>query len=126
MKKENIAGAGYFVAFGIARNNLKNDLTVITDSVNPISYTREKWREIAVETGVKFLEIETICSDKNEHRKRVEEREIDINNFTKPTWEEVLNREYEEWNASITIDTSKTTIDEAIEILKIQIPHKQN
>lgn len=117
--KGKIGPAGYFVGFGIARDNLKNGLMVIADSVNPINYTREKWREVAIELGCKILEIELICSHKEEHRKRVEKREIDIRNFTKPSWEDLLNREYDKWSENhIVIDTSKVCINEAIEFLK--------
>lgn len=39
--------AGYFVAYELARDNLRLGLNVIADSVNPLPLTREAYREVA-------------------------------------------------------------------------------
>jgi len=56
-----------------------------------------------------------ICSNRLEHRERVETRMADIKDLRLPTWEEVVSREYEPWNEEVlVIDTAKISSDEAI------------
>ena len=76
--------AGYFVAYSLARENLLLGATVITDSVNPLALIRDAYREIALSARTGFLEIEIICSDKIEHRKRVETRVSEVEGLTLP------------------------------------------
>ena len=47
-----------------------------------------------------------MCSDIEEHRKRVENRVTDINGLIFPNWNEVIGREYHQWEAeTVKIDT---------------------
>src|SRR5215831_15428612 len=71
---EPMHDAGYRVAYAMAEDNLALGLTVVADCVNPISITRDAWREIADRAGVRILDIEIRCSDMAEHRRRVETR----------------------------------------------------
>ncbi len=115
---------GYVVAYRIARDNLQLGLDVVSDSVNPLDITRDAWRRVAIDTDVHFLEIEVICSDKDEHRRRVETRRAQVRGLVLPDWQAVLDREYHEWDdARIVIDTagqtpaeSKLALERAIEI----------
>ncbi len=66
--------AGYIVAYGIAGDNLTLGRTVIADSVNPLRITRAAWLSVAQAAGVAAAEVEVVCSDKAEHRNRVETR----------------------------------------------------
>jgi predicted kinase len=88
------ADAGYRVAYAVAEDNLRLGLTVIADSVNPIAITRAAWRSVAERVGVRAVEVEMRCSDAGEHRRRIEERGW-------PSWQEVLDREYEEWGSGV-------------------------
>src|SRR5690349_19807927 len=63
---------GYVVAYRIAEDNLRLGNSVVADSVNPLSITRQAWRDVAARAAVPFVEIEVICSDVAEHRRRVE------------------------------------------------------
>jgi len=100
-------GEGYEVAYQIALDNLSLGLSVVADSVNPLSVTRKAWRKVAANAGSMFCEIEIICSDRSEHRKRVESRTTDIVGLSLPSWQEVLDREYERWTGDrIVIDTA--------------------
>lgn len=106
--------AGYLVAFALAEDNLRLGRTVIADSVNPIELTRAAWREVANRAGTSFAEVELICSDIEEHRRRVETRAADIDGFKLPTWEEVVTRDYEPWTEDhIVVDTAALTTDQA-------------
>lgn len=113
---------GYQIAYDVARDNLRLGLTVVCDSVNPIAITREHYREIALQCNVPFLEVEIVCSDKAEHRKRVENRLSDIEGFTLPTWAEVESRYYEPWDEKhLVIDTAKLSVEESVEAILKEI-----
>ncbi|HTW93365.1 MAG TPA: AAA family ATPase [Tepidisphaeraceae bacterium] len=100
---------GYVVAYRVAADNLRLGMSVVADSVNPIDITRRAWRDVARQAGVAFVEIHVICSDIQEHRRRVESRAGDIEGFRLPTWQEVELREFEPWEtAPIVIDTAGT------------------
>lgn len=107
---------GYLISYAIAKENLTLGLDVIADSVNPIEMTRHDWRQVAKEAGSAFVEIELICSDKKEHQTRIDGRVADIAGHKLPTWEEVLNRDYEPWDSiAMLVDTSKHTVNESVE-----------
>ena len=109
-----VEGEGYRLAYRIAADNLRLGLSVIADSCNPISLTRHEWEEVARAEGVAFVNIEVICSDAEEHRRRVEGREPTIPTLRLPAWADVLRREYEPWDGSqISVDTAGRTIEAA-------------
>lgn len=104
--------AGYAVAYGLAGDHLRNGIPVVADTVNPIAVTREAWRGVAAETGARLLEVEVVCSDVAEHRRRVEAREADIPGHVEPTWDEVRSREFEplaEGPGALRVDTAQDT-----------------
>jgi predicted kinase len=117
--------AGYVVAYSLASDNLRLGLPVVVDSVNPLPVTRDAWREVAKRLGQPFVEIEVVCSDEREHRRRVESRSSDIPGHTPPTWDEVQKREYHAWEAAdIVIDTASRTLDQSVEILRQALHHR--
>ena len=70
----SIDDKGYRVAYALAEDNLRLGRTVIGDSVNPLQITRDAWRRVAERAAVRAVEIEVICSDPREHRRRIETR----------------------------------------------------
>lgn len=104
---------GYGIAQRLAVQNLRNGLCVIADSVNPVAASRAGWRAAATEAGVAFLEVEVICSNAAEHRRRVEARAADIPGHRLPTWADVMARDYEPWDAALVIDTAGLSIEDA-------------
>ncbi|MFI6401833.1 AAA family ATPase [Streptomyces sp. NPDC050548] len=102
-----VGPVGYLVGYALAEEHLRQGLTVLAESVNPLSVTRDAWRDTAVRAGVPAVEIEIVCSDPDEHRRRVASRSIDIPDLPLPDWEQVVGREYEPWNRDrIVVDTS--------------------
>ena len=76
---------------------------------------RKAWQQVAVDLGVRFIDIEVICSDNNEHQRRVETRHSSIPNLKLPTWKQVQEREYESWDRGIIrIDTAEKEIQQSI------------
>lgn len=109
-----IGPAGYKAIHRVAANNLRLGHTVIADSVNPIEITRTAYREIAEQAGVKFLEVEVICSDEAEHRHRVETRRSTVEGLTLPTWEQVASRSYETWDRPhLRLDTASLSVEQS-------------
>jgi predicted kinase len=114
---------GYMVGYAIAADNLRIGLTVVADSVNPLTITRNAWRNVALEAGVRFFEVELICSDKEEHRSRIESRTTDIVGLKLPNWQNVLEREYNTWDSEhLIIDTAIVSVDQAIEKIIQNLP----
>ncbi len=115
----NVGHEGYLVAYALAEDNLALGHVVIADSVNPIPITRETWRQAAEKTGAAIFEVEIICSDQNEHGRRVEERKADIKGHKLPTWDEVRDRDYHPWERkNLLIDTTNKSISHVVEEIR--------
>lgn len=98
---------GYALAFRVAADSLRVGTSVVADSCNPVAWSRRSWRDLAREAGARWVDIEIICSDRGEHRRRVETREGTVPGLKLPTWAEVESREYHAWDEDhIVIDTS--------------------
>jgi predicted kinase len=115
----SVGEGGYCVAYAVADDNLRLGHTVIADSVNPVQITRSAWLNVVKRVGVASVEIEVICSDRVEHRHRVETRSA----IVPVTWHEVVTRDYEPWiGEHIRIDTSGQTIDQSLAALWEMLP----
>jgi predicted kinase len=118
----DVGAAGYLAANAVAAANLANGLTVIADCVNPVRESREGWRATAARTHARILEIEIVCFDPAEHRRRIETRDTDIDGLILPTWDDVSRRDYEPWEEPhLVIDTASVTPDEAIATIERQM-----
>lgn len=112
---QRVVAEGYMAAYAVAKDNLMLELTVIADSVNPIEITRSAWRDVANASNKPFIEVELSCSDKIEHQSRIESRQPDIEGLKQPTWQDVLDRDYEPWlTPTLSIDTAKVTVADAV------------
>jgi predicted kinase len=106
---------GYRVAYAIAEDNLRLGRTVIADSVNPLTLTRNAWVDVARRAHAQAFEVEIRCSDSEEHRSRVETRVRDFPGSWQVKWEDVLSREYEPWDHEHpVIDTAGRTIEDCV------------
>ncbi|MCA1442530.1 AAA family ATPase [Ensifer sp. IC4062] len=111
----DVGPAGYMAAYGVAEDNLTLGNTVIADSVNSLQVTRDAWLAVAQRSQAPVVEVEVICSDKGEHRRRVETRVTDVEGLSKPTWKEVIDRVYEDWGPRpLVIDTATKGVDELV------------
>ena len=107
-----VEGEGYAVAYAIAEDNLRLGWTVIADCVNPWPLTRREWRAVADRAAVHALDVEVVCSDREEHRRRVESRQSDIAGHRLPTWQEVTERDYQPWDRDrLSVDTARSSVD---------------
>lgn len=115
MSDADVGPAGYMVAYGIAEDNLTLGHTVIADSVNCLTITRDAWLSVARRSMVPSVEIEIICSDQHEHRRRVETRATDVQGLRKPNWQEITARHYDDWGKSpLVIDTAQQDVGRSV------------
>ena len=115
---KDVGKSGYRVAIELALSNLRVGHRVVVDCVNPVAESRKAWSDIAQRADVPLVNIEVICSDKHEHRRRVETRAVDIPGLAPPTWQSVLDHEYEGWdNAPFSIDTALTSRAQAVALI---------
>ncbi|WP_153139056.1 AAA family ATPase [Paraburkholderia agricolaris] len=118
----DIGPAGYLAAYAVAKDNLCLGLTVVADSVNALHVTRDAWRRVALEAGVRIVEIELICSDATAHRHRVEGRRADIPDHKLPTWRSVLERQYDAWESEhLVVDTANVSVEQVVETIARQL-----
>ncbi|UBU14567.1 AAA family ATPase [Nonomuraea gerenzanensis] len=110
LARQALGPAGYAVGYALTEDHLRQGLTVIAESVNPLTITRDAWRAVGERAGVPIAEVEVTCSDPQEHRHRVASRTTDIPDLRLPEWEEVVEREYEPWERDhLTLDTAGQT-----------------
>jgi predicted kinase len=110
-----VQGEGYTVAYAVAEDNLRLGRIVVADCVNPWPLTRAAWRSVAARARARALEVEIVCSDKDEHKRRVEARTPDIPAHELPTWQDVAERDYHPWDREIlVIDTARLAPEESV------------
>jgi predicted kinase len=113
-----VEAEGYAVAHAVAADNLRAGQTVVADCVNPWPLTRDEWRGVAEQIGVPLVEVEVVCSDQVEHRRRVESRAADIAGHRVPTWQEVVERDYRAWDRPrLVIDTARQNVPESVKTI---------
>jgi pimeloyl-ACP methyl ester carboxylesterase len=110
--------AAYQSVCDTAADQLCLGRNVVIDAVNGVEPAREMWRALAREHSSDLYFVELVCSDKEEHRKRVESRRAPTPPLPLPTWTEVVQREYQPWNEPIlTIDSLAPLTENVARIL---------
>ena len=115
---------GYAVAYALAADQLELGLDVVADCVNPLAVTRDAWAAVATEAGGALLNIEVVCSDVAEHRRRVETRQghgaTHTGRWQPPTWAKVQAgaHGYAPWASSrVVLDTASGTPETLFSVL---------
>jgi predicted kinase len=97
--------AAYVATRDLARDHLRLHRDAIVDAVNGVEPARRMWQELAAEENARRYVVEVTCSDRTEHRRRVESRPPPTPPLPSPTWQEVVEREYLAWDEPIlTVD----------------------
>ena len=111
-------GAGYYAAAAVAGDVLSTGGDVLVECVNPLPITRRLWERTALDAGSRLLQVELVCSDREEHRRRVEQRVSDIEGLVLPDWRDVLQRDYAPWpEADLRLDTGRLEVTGAAELI---------
>ena len=116
--KLDIYSEGYQLAYRLASDSLYQGLDVVGDSCNLVPESRVEWEQAAVITKAQYINIEIFCSDKNEHKTRIENRQPTVKGLALPTWENVQNRAYHAWDKPIiSIDTAGQSSEQSLKQL---------
>lgn len=111
--------AGYRAGYAVAEDNLRLGHVVIADSVNPIPMTRAAWLDVAERANTRGIEVEVQCSDRVEHRRRIEAR---VREGVGPTWQQVVDCDYRPWpGAAHTFDTARLAVDQVVARLRVAL-----
>ena len=114
--------SGYLVGCALAEVNLVLGQDVVADSVSPLAVTRDAWRRTAANASVPCIEIQVVCSDPVEHRRRVETRETDVAGLQLPDWDAVQQRNYDPWDRPrLMVDTAGRTVADTVTKLRDRI-----
>lgn len=111
--------SGYLAAVAVAKDNLTIGLDVVSDTVNPVELTRSD--DLTAEIcSARLLNVEIVCTDQAEHRRRIEARRSDIVGLDLPDWKCVQSHDYEKWaGPRLVLDTSEfSTNDCATKIVE--------
>ncbi len=93
--------------------------------MNPVEETRTAWRAVAREAGCAAVEIEVICSDIAEHRRRVETRRHAAPEAGLPTWEAVLACDYRPWTRErVVVDTAGRSAESGVAAILGALPSR--
>jgi predicted kinase/limonene-1,2-epoxide hydrolase len=100
---EAMGGHGYGLALAAAETCLRAGTDVVVDAVFPVAVARRPFRELGERLGVPVHWLRLICTDRAEHRRRVEERVADLPGHVVPTWAQVEQRERDQWHERHTV-----------------------
>ncbi len=113
---DRVGPAGYAVANALAEANLLLGRSVVADCVNPVRASRIGWTKVAAQASAELINIHLVCLDAAEHRRRVEGRIADIPSHVLPTWESVIQHEFEARDDDhLHLDTSTLTPAELVD-----------
>lgn len=111
LAKAAIGSAGYAVGQAQAEEHLRQGLTVLADSANALAVTREAWRAVGVRAAVPTIEVEVVCTDPEELRRRMKSRDRGE--------DEQARRRYEPWERDrLVVDTAGRTPGECLDRLR--------
>lgn len=121
--------AAYLVAETLAETVLASGRGIVVDAVNAVNPAREQWVNLAERQGVPLRFIETVCSDPELHRSRLEARGRHLVPESERSGHAVEQSvdEWEDWSgpsgaiARITVDTAQplgVNVDQAISFLE--------
>ena len=110
--------AGYRAAFSVAEDNLRLGNDVVGNSVNPWRLSRNAWRDAGLRAGARVIEVETVCTDLDEHRRRIETRASEVPGLILPDWQAVSGRDYHPWDRDrLIIDTAGRSVAACIKLV---------
>ena len=109
---------GYRVAYAVAEDNLRLGRIVIADCVNPWPLTRSEWHAVADRVAARAVSVEVVCSDVEEHKRRVESRSPDIARHRLPSWSEVMAHDYRPWDRDrLIVDTALLNVRQSVQAI---------
>ena len=118
-----VGKAGYQIALQLAEANLALGNPVLADCVNPVAESRQAWSDLAQRLDVPLLDVEVICCDPREHRRRVETRQLDVPGLQGPSWQSVLDHDYQVWaQEPLRLDSASLSPEQAVALILARLP----
>lgn len=120
---EGVGPLGYHLQTAVMREQLTVGRSVVLECVVPVWVRDRWWQPAASDLGASFSTVECVCSDPQEHRRRVEDRRASggHGSQTMPTWDQVETtmQWYERHPSTIFLADSMKPVDTNVgEILK--------
>ncbi len=105
----DVVGAhGYAIALAVADTCLAAGTHVVVDAVFDVAEARDPWLALADRHSTAVDWFRLVCSDRAEHRRRVDHRAADITGHRPPTWSDVEGRLTEPWTQPHSVvDTAR-------------------
>ena len=100
---EDVGAHGYGLALAAAGTCLTAGTDVVVDAVFDVAAARRPFRELAAGHGAPVHWFRLICTDRAEHRRRVEERTADLAGHVVPSWSDVQARRLDQWHERHTV-----------------------
>ncbi len=111
----DLADGGYAAAGAMAGAALEQGFDVIADSVNPVAQTRDRWRAVSARAGARHFDVLLVCRDAEDHRRRVEGREAEVEGLDLPEWAAVQARRFDPWVGPVlSLDTARTAPEDLV------------
>ena len=89
---------------------------------HPVHLSAQVLIALAERTGVRHLAVELRCEDEVEHRRRVEEREADVEDHELPEWSSLTGREWQAWpEADLVLDTGVLDVAALADLLEAHL-----
>lgn len=124
-------GEGYEALINLAYENLTLGHHVIIDTVNPLHISRKMFNQLAERTKAETIRFELKTKDTFIHKSRIENRKSDLGGLKVPSWNDVIRREYEEWdidldgkNHEIWTDDTESAFNQCLSIIAKKFDHK--
>lgn len=120
---EGVGPLGYQLQSAVMREQLTVGRSVVLECVVPVWVRDRWWQPAALELGASFSTVECVCSDLQEHRRRVDDRRAGDahESQTMPTWDQVETtmQWYERHPSAVFLADSMKSVDTNVgEILK--------
>ncbi len=110
---------GYAAGQAVAADLLRSGLDVVADGTQRLEVMRRAWASSAGAAGARVVQVELVCSDEDEHRRRVEQRSADIPGHRLPGWPDVESADTDPWpDADAQVDTSALSVAEVVDVIE--------
>jgi predicted kinase len=103
---QDVGAHGYALALAAAGTCLTAGTDVVVDAVFPVAAARRPFRDLAARHGTAVHWLRLICSDRAEHRRRVDERVADLPGHVLPRWADL--RRGDQWHERHTVVDTAT------------------
>ncbi|MFL6124428.1 AAA family ATPase [Actinophytocola sp.] len=100
-----------------AARQLQLGLSVVLDTSGHLRRARQRWEQVAVSLGARFVGVECVCSDEAVHRARVDNRSRGIPGWpSSVSWEHVgrMRAKWEPWDEPHLVVDTNAPLDECV------------